>query len=130
MTINVATMVADNGTTDSEGGYELVANGALYRDHVRVDFPVNGVTLEMKGDPSGNLWPLIDLGMYNRTEKKNFNPWPQDYVTTSTYHEFHRSLDEPMPPGEYLVTFRYYNNQPSSVADDLNVFLRKIVLYP
>ena len=130
MTIHVSTMFADNGSTDSEGGYQLVANGALYRDHLRLDFTAHGVTLEMKGDPSGNIWPEIDLNMYNRTEKKSFFPWPRDYVTTDVYHEFHRELDRPLPPGEYLVTFRYYNNAGWEVKDDRNVFLRKVVLYP
>lgn len=127
-TLTAADMWSENAaTSDTEGGRTITRRGALQKDNVNIDFPIQEVVLEMKGDPSGNVWPEVNLNMYNRTTKKNYFPWQRDYVTTSSYFEYAKPVEPVMPPGSYLVTFRYYNDEvPSGSKDDRNVSLRKI----
>jgi hypothetical protein len=129
--IDAAKMWTDKGQPDPTGGKKLSRNGMLQIDNIQVPYPVAEVVLEMKGSPLGNVWPEVDLNMYNRTEKKNFFPWPRDYVTTSSFHKYAKKVDPPMPPGTYLITFRYYNDTPSeNPAEDRAVTLKQIELRP
>jgi hypothetical protein len=129
--IDAANMWTDKGTSDPAGGKKLSRNGFLQIDNVQVPYPVGEVILEMKGSPLGNVWPEVDLNMFNRTEKRNFFPWGRDYVTTSSFHLFAKKVDPPMPPGTYLVTFRYYNDTLSeNPNEDRAVTLKRIELTP
>lgn len=119
----------DNGAPDNEGGWLLWANGKIQQDMVKLEFTANKLVLDMKGMPALGIWPEVDLNMYNRTTKENFFPFNRDYVTTSSYHEYRVNLTPPLPPGDYLVTFRYYNNAtPDDSKEDRNVFMRRIEL--
>ncbi len=129
--IDASNMWSDKGTSDPAGGKKLSRNGFLQIDNIQVPYPVAEVILEMKGSPLGNVWPEVDLNMYNRTEKKNFFPWPRDYVTTSSFHLYPKKVDPPLPPGTYLITFRYYNDAPAeNPAEDRAVTLKRIELRP
>lgn len=129
--VDASAMWTDKATSDPAGGKRLSRNGFLQIDNVQVPYPIAEVVLEMKGSPLGNVWPEVDLNMYNRTEKKNFFPWPRDYVTTSSFHLFAKKVDPAMPPGTYLITFRYYNDTPSeNPAEDRAVTLKRIELRP
>lgn len=129
--IEAASMATDKATTDPQGGKKLTRNGFLQIDNVNIPYPVAKVLLEMRGTPAGNVWPEVDLNMYNRTEKKNFFPWKRDYVTTSTFHVYQGVQNPPLPPGTYLITFRYYNDDGGSVPnEDRSVTLRRIILQP
>lgn len=129
--VDASAMWTDKATSDPAGGKRLSRNGFLQIDNVHVPYPIAEVVLEMKGSPLGNVWPEVDLNMFNRTEKKNFFPWPRDYVTTSSFHSFAKKVDPPMPPGTYLITFRYYNDTPSeNPAEDRAVTLKRIELRP
>lgn len=130
--IRATSMHADNGQADGNGGWVLTANGALALDNVKLEYPVRSIALELRGDPAHDIWPEFDVNMYNRTVKKNYFPWPRDYATSTSYHVVRRPVDPPLLPGEYLVTFRYYNNSalPEGSTQDRNIALRRILLYP
>ncbi|MCX7626215.1 MAG: hypothetical protein N2Z21_08405 [Candidatus Sumerlaeaceae bacterium] len=129
--VDASAMWTDKATSDPAGGKKLSRNGFLQVDNVQVPYPIAEVVLEMKGTHLGNVWPEVDLNMFNRTEKKNFFPWPRDYVTTSSFHLFVKKVDPPMPPGTYLITFRYYNDSPSdNPEEDRAVTLKRIELRP
>ena len=124
-------MATDRGKPDPAGGKILTRNGFLQIDGVEVPFPIGEVVLEIKGSPAGNIWPEVDLNMYNRTVAKNFFPWPRDYVTTNTFHRYSKTVNPPMPPGKYLVTFRYYNDGTSdNPAENRAVTLKSIEIKP
>ena len=125
-------MHADNGTTDSYGGWCLWANGALQVDGYHIEFPVRSVGIEMRGDKAENVWPEVDLNMYNRTESKNYFPFVRDFITTSGYQEMRIPQDPPLAPGDYLITFRFYNNfvPAEKPGEDRNAYLRKLTFYP
>jgi hypothetical protein len=130
--ISAANMHGDNGQADGAGGWVLTANGALAVDNVKLEYPIRAIALELRGDPAHDIWPEFDVNMYNRTVKKNYFPWPRDYATSTVYHIVRRPIDPPLLPGEYLVTFRYYNNSalPEGSTEDRNIALRRIILYP
>jgi hypothetical protein len=129
--IQATGMMTETGSPEPEGGWNMSANGALQIDNFDVPYPVKQVVLEMKGNSAVGIWPEVDLNMYNRTEKKNFFPWPRDYVTTSGYHLYTKDVNPALPPGKYLVTFRYYNDRvPQGSTEDRSICIRKIELNP
>ena len=128
-------MAADNGSSDSEGGWTLWANGKLQKDMVKLPYTAREVCVEVKGQPASNIWPEFNLNMYNQTTKINHFPLGVDnqYATSSTYYFICKPLipTEQLEAGDYLVTFRFYNNQvPEGSSEDRNIWLRKIVLKP
>lgn len=132
ITIYAKDMTADNGQEDGNGGWILWSNGATQIDNVKINFPAREIGLEVKGDPALSIWPEVDLNMYNRTTKTNYYPWGiRQYVTTSTYELLTKTINPSMMPGEYLITFRYYNNAVGGeIKADRNAYLRKIVIKP
>jgi len=129
--IIVSLMWSDKAVEDPEGGKRLPSNGFLQIDYVSVPYPISEVVLEAKGSPLGGVWPEVDLNMYNRSAKKNFFPWPRDYVTTTTFQSYAKKVDPPLPPGTYLITFRYYNDSHvPGTGEDRSVTLRRIELRP
>lgn len=131
LVIEASAMWTDKGVPDPAGGKMLPRNGFLQIDRVEVPFPIREVVLEMKGTSAGGVWPEVDLNMYNRTAAKNFFPWPRDYVTTSTFTAYAKKVEPPMPPGTYLVTFRYYNHsQTEAPGEKRSVTLRRLELRP
>jgi hypothetical protein len=129
-------MSADTGKADGQGGWNLISNGALQKGAYKIEFPVHEIQLEMKGDPAQNIWPEVELNLHNQTTGKNYFPWSgaestHDYITTSTYFLYIKPVEPPIPPGEYLITFRYFNNNKSVPGgEDRNAYLRKIVFVP
>lgn len=116
---------------DSEGGVVLNQAGGLILDNFKLDHVAREVVVEMRGEAAGNVWPEVDVNLYNRTEQKAYFAWPRDFVTSPRYHGYRHTLDVPLPPGEYFITFRYYNNVvPDGVEGDRNVYLRKITFNP
>ena len=122
-------MPITSGTPDNEGGVCLPMNGKIMTESLKIDFPVHKVVMEMKGRPAGGVWPLVNLNTRNQTIQKNFAALPRTFVTTSTYHLYHLPQKPPLPPGDYQITFRFYNNQDLD-GEDRAVFLRKIEFHP
>jgi len=132
ITISAKDMNADNGQEDGQGGWILWSNGATQIDNVKINFPIREIDLEVRGDPALGIWPEVDLNMYNRTNKVNYFPWGiRQSVTTSTYVMMPKAVFPPLPPGDYLIVFRYYNNTVGGdPKEDRNAYLRKIILKP
>jgi hypothetical protein len=129
--IDVSLMWSDKAVDDPEGGKRLPSNGFLQIDYVSVPYPISEVVLEAKGSSLAGVWPEVDLNMYNRSAKKNFFPWPRDYVTTTTFQSYAKKVNPPLPPGTYLITFRYYNDSHvPGTGEDRSVTLRRIELRP
>lgn len=123
--------ITANGQPDGPDGITLTTNGALQIDNVKVEFPVREIGIEMRGSAAGGIWPEVDLNLYNRTTKTNSFPFARDFVTTSGYTMFFRNLDKDLEAGDYLVSFRYYNNSAEPLAGgDRNVSLKNIYLFP
>ena len=125
-------MRADTGTSDPEGGWQLNSAGALWVDRLKLEQPISGILIEAKGQPSAGVWPNIGFGLFELPDQKNAGGWKRDFITTNTYTEYYRDLERIIPPGEYVGVLRYHNNtqEPFDPAEDRNVWVRKIVLYP
>ena len=131
ITIMATEMRADVGTSDTEGGWQLNAAGALWVDNLKLEQPVKAILIEAKGQPSAGVWPNIDFGLFERSTQKNAGGWKRDFITSSTYVEYYRDMERPIPAGEYVGVLRFHNNsaKPLNPDEDRNVWVRKIVLY-
>lgn len=126
-------MRTEIGEADAEGGWKVSDNGALQAD-IKTSFSITEMQMEMKADPAGNVWPEVELNLWEKNSKSTYFPWgnrtnTRDFVTTSSYFNYIKPINPPIPPGEYLVTFRFYNNGTVG-TEDRNVYLRRILLLP
>lgn len=129
--VRATDMHYQNGvTTDTEGGLFFYGQAMAQVDHFKLPFPATDVVLEMKGQPAGNIWPEVECKLYSWDKQKWYTPWERDYVTTSTYQEYHKPQQPPLPAGDYIVRLRYYNDLPVPEGEDRNVWLRKITFLP
>ena len=123
-------MVADNGTSDSEGGWCLSSNGLINLQNIALTAPLREVSVQLKGQAADDVWPQVDLVFYNRTTQQYYYPLKEFFVTTAEYHEHRIPLNPPLPAGTYQIALRYYNNEAPGTKGDRNVFIRRIVLSP
>ena len=129
-TLTMADLQADAGSSDTEGGWNLNANGMIYTMSIPMPAPIHAIMVESKGQEADGTWPMVELTLYNRDFQKYYYPMNKEFVTWPEYQQKLIRFDTPLPPGTYQMSFRFLNNETAGTQGDRNVYFRKLVLYP
>jgi hypothetical protein len=123
-------MVADSGSSDTEGGWNLNKNGMIYIQSVSVRSPLREIVLDLKGEVADDVWPMMEFTVYNRDMRTYYEPLPKSFVTWPKYMEKRIPLNPYLPTGEYQFGIRFLNNEAPGTKGDRNLHFRKLVLIP